>query len=148
MDANRADIILGGAAIILTLMDAFGAEKMTVSDRGLRDGICLITSCARGCAPAISGVVGATAQRPCNWPPLVTMRRNTPNISPASPCGFSTNSAACNCTNTASWNAKLLEYAAIAHDIGAFLSHSNHQKHAYYLIRNYDLLGFNDTRLI
>jgi exopolyphosphatase / guanosine-5'-triphosphate,3'-diphosphate pyrophosphatase len=42
---------------------------------------------------------------------------------------------------------ELLDYAAITHDIGTFLSHSNHQKHAYYLIRNSDLLGFDDTEI-
>src|SRR5207249_2439741 len=42
---------------------------------------------------------------------------------------------------------ELLEYAAITHDIGTFLSHSNHQKHAFYLIRNSDLLGFDDTEI-
>jgi exopolyphosphatase/guanosine-5'-triphosphate,3'-diphosphate pyrophosphatase len=42
---------------------------------------------------------------------------------------------------------ELLEYAAIAHDIGTFISHTNHAKHACYLIRNSDLLGFNDTEI-
>src|SRR5439155_12983453 len=42
---------------------------------------------------------------------------------------------------------ELLEYAAHVHDIGCFLSHTNHQRHAYYLVRYSDLLGFNDTEL-
>ena len=42
---------------------------------------------------------------------------------------------------------ELLEYAGITHDVGTFLSHTNHQKHAYYLVRNSDLLGFNDTEI-
>ena len=42
---------------------------------------------------------------------------------------------------------ELLNYAAIVHDIGTFLSHSNHQKHAYYLVRNSDLLGFDNTEI-
>jgi exopolyphosphatase/guanosine-5'-triphosphate,3'-diphosphate pyrophosphatase len=42
---------------------------------------------------------------------------------------------------------ELLEYAAILHDIGVFLSHSNHQRHAHYLIRNSDLLGFTDNEI-
>jgi exopolyphosphatase/guanosine-5'-triphosphate,3'-diphosphate pyrophosphatase len=33
------------------------------------------------------------------------------------------------------------------HDIGCFLSHSNHQRHAYYLVRYSDLLGFNDAEI-
>ncbi|MEP6754237.1 MAG: HD domain-containing protein, partial [Chthonomonadales bacterium] len=41
----------------------------------------------------------------------------------------------------------LLRYGAYVHDIGGFLSHSNHQRHAYYLVRHSDLLGFNDTEI-
>ncbi|MCX6165835.1 MAG: HD domain-containing protein, partial [Ignavibacteriae bacterium] len=37
-----------------------------------------------------------------------------------------------------------LEAAAILHDIGHNLSHAQHHRHSYYLIRNCELLGFND----
>jgi exopolyphosphatase / guanosine-5'-triphosphate,3'-diphosphate pyrophosphatase len=37
-----------------------------------------------------------------------------------------------------------LEAAAILHDIGHSLSHALHHRHSYYLIRNCELLGFND----
>jgi len=37
---------------------------------------------------------------------------------------------------------ELLEYAALLHDVGHHIGHDNHQKHAYYLITNGDLLGF------
>ena len=42
---------------------------------------------------------------------------------------------------------ELLRYGAYVHDIGCFLSHSNHQRHAYYMVRHSDLLGFNDTEI-
>ena len=42
---------------------------------------------------------------------------------------------------------ELLEYAAWLHDIGAFLSYSDHRKHSYYFIRNADLLGFDDNEV-
>jgi exopolyphosphatase/guanosine-5'-triphosphate,3'-diphosphate pyrophosphatase len=35
-----------------------------------------------------------------------------------------------------------LEFAALMHDVGHHISHSNHQRHAYYLITNSELLGF------
>jgi len=45
---------------------------------------------------------------------------------------------------------ELLRYAALLHDIGTFLSYSSHHRHSYYLIKNADLLGFDqaDTTLI
>jgi exopolyphosphatase/guanosine-5'-triphosphate,3'-diphosphate pyrophosphatase len=42
---------------------------------------------------------------------------------------------------------ELLEYAAILHDIGVFLSFVNHQAHTYYLIRNADLVGFDEMEI-
>jgi exopolyphosphatase/guanosine-5'-triphosphate,3'-diphosphate pyrophosphatase len=42
---------------------------------------------------------------------------------------------------------ELLEYAALLHDIGVFLAFVNHQAHTHYLIRNADLVGFDQTEL-
>jgi exopolyphosphatase / guanosine-5'-triphosphate,3'-diphosphate pyrophosphatase len=42
---------------------------------------------------------------------------------------------------------ELLEYAALLHDVGHHIGHDNHQKHAYYLITNGDLLGFTREEL-
>jgi len=38
--------------------------------------------------------------------------------------------------------AKMLEYAALLHDIGYHIGYTKHHKHAYYLIMNCDLRGF------
>jgi exopolyphosphatase/guanosine-5'-triphosphate,3'-diphosphate pyrophosphatase len=42
---------------------------------------------------------------------------------------------------------ELLEYAALLHDIGSFLSYSNHHRHTFYLIANSDLLGFDQREI-
>ncbi|HZO90926.1 MAG TPA: Ppx/GppA phosphatase family protein [Chthonomonadaceae bacterium] len=147
MDANRADIILGGAAIILTLMEGFGAEKLMLSERGLRDGILLDHLLreeeARQRFQALSVRRRSILQlaHACNYE--AEHAQHTAHIAlrlfdelrrlKAHPYGDA--------------ERELLEYAAIAHDIGMFISHSNHQKHAYYLLRNFDLLGFNDTEI-
>ena len=147
MDAARADIILGGAAIIQTLMEDFAIEKITVSDRGLRDGILL---------DHLFREEGAKQ----HFQTMSVRRRSILQLARA--CNYDAEHAA----HTAFLSLRLfdelrrlgehdydadarelLDYAAITHDIGAFLSHSNHQKHAYYLVRHSDLLGFNDTEL-
>ena len=45
---------------------------------------------------------------------------------------------------------QLLEFAALAHDIGWHIGHSSHHKHSYYLIKNGDLEGFSpvETEII
>jgi exopolyphosphatase/guanosine-5'-triphosphate,3'-diphosphate pyrophosphatase len=42
---------------------------------------------------------------------------------------------------------ELFYYAALLHDIGAFVSYSNHPAHTFYLIANADLLGFDQTEI-
>jgi exopolyphosphatase/guanosine-5'-triphosphate,3'-diphosphate pyrophosphatase len=40
-----------------------------------------------------------------------------------------------------------LEAAAVLHDVGYHISHSQHHKHSYYLIRHSELLGFTDREI-
>lgn len=42
---------------------------------------------------------------------------------------------------------ELLEYAGYMHDIGYYISHRKHHKHALYLIRHADLHGFKDEEI-
>ena len=41
----------------------------------------------------------------------------------------------------------MLEHAALLHRIGAFLTYNNYQAHTHYLIRNANLLGFDETEV-
>jgi exopolyphosphatase/guanosine-5'-triphosphate,3'-diphosphate pyrophosphatase len=42
---------------------------------------------------------------------------------------------------------ELLRYAAYLHDIGDFISFSNHHQHSYYIVRNAELLGFDQREI-
>lgn len=142
MDADRADIILGGAAVLLQVLEDARADAITISDRGLRNGIIL---------DALGRTTGDE---------IAVRRRSVLQLGRA--CNFDEPHAH-HVTNLAlsmfdqlrrlgrhpygKRERELLEYGALLHDIGMFLSHTNHQKHAYYLIRHSDLLGFDDTEL-
>jgi len=41
LQPDRAEVILAGACIVRTLMDLFGVDELTVSDRGIRHGVFL-----------------------------------------------------------------------------------------------------------
>ena len=45
------------------------------------------------------------------------------------------------------WERELLEYTALLHHIGAFLTYTDYQAHAYYLIRHANLLGFDQKEI-
>ncbi len=42
---------------------------------------------------------------------------------------------------------ELLEYATFLHDIGSFISYTNHHAHSYYIIKNSELLGFDQKEM-
>ncbi len=147
LDADRADIICGGGAILMTVLEELRAEEIRISDRGLRHGII---------------VDRVDQERPTRAEDRPHATRRTSILQLARACKFDEEHAL-NVVQISHWlfdelrrlgfhpygarERELLEYAALVHDIGCFLSHSNHQKHAYYLVRFSDLLGFNDTEI-
>lgn len=147
MDANRADIILGGAAVLQTLMEVYGVSQMTTSERGLRDGILLDhllredEARQRFQSETVRRRSILQLARACNYD-----AEHAEHIVYLSLRLFD-ELAALDAHSYGERERELLNYAAIVHDIGTFLSHSNHQKHAYYLTRNSDLLGFDDKEI-
>lgn len=147
LDADRADIIIGGAAVFLAILDGVRAEKVTVSDRGLRHGILLDRLMRESEARAIYESTPVRLRsilqlaRACNFD-----ETHAEHISFLSLRLFD-EMRRLGCHPYGAAERELLHYAALTHDIGCFLSHSNHQRHAYYLVRNSDLLGFTDTEL-
>jgi exopolyphosphatase/guanosine-5'-triphosphate,3'-diphosphate pyrophosphatase len=147
LDADRADIILGGAAVLMAILDGVQAEKLTVSDRGLRHGILLdrlmreeeVRATYESTPVRLRSILQLA--RACNYD-----EEHANHISRLSLKLFD-ELRRLGCHPYGPVERELLHYAAIVHDIGCFLSHSNHQRHAYYLVRNSDLLGFTDTEL-
>lgn len=146
LDADRADIVIGGAAVLMAVLDAAGAETLKISDRGVRHGIIEDRLNREDFAAAAT-----------DWP--VRMRSV---LHLAEACRYEEPHArhvvklALRLFDEARRvglhpygraERELLQYAGILHDIGGFVSHSNHHQHAYYLIRNSDLLGFNAAEI-
>ena len=50
--------------------------------------------------------------------------------------------------NLGDWERELLGYAAFLHDIGDFISFNNHHLHSNYLIKNAELLGFDQREIL
>jgi exopolyphosphatase/guanosine-5'-triphosphate,3'-diphosphate pyrophosphatase len=146
INPDRADIIIAGAAILDTLMQALGIKELRISERGLREGL-LVDYLSTSEHSQI--VLGKTVRE-----------RSVLQLGRA--CGFDEPHArhvadlAMELFDSArevhlhqfnQQDRELCEYAALLHDVGTFLSYSNHQAHSYYLIRNSDLLGFDQTEI-
>lgn len=145
MDAARADIILGGAIVLEQAVARLGIESLVISDHALREGVLL---------DALSRRNGATLHH------LRDLRRRSvlhlaremdedPEHS-ARTAGFALElfdrtRTLHGCDDGAR---ELLEAAALLANVGFFISHSEHHKHSYYVIRHSDRLsGFTDHEI-
>jgi exopolyphosphatase/guanosine-5'-triphosphate,3'-diphosphate pyrophosphatase len=147
LNSERADVILAGAAILEVLMDELEIKQLATSRLGLRDGLLanyLIRSrkhsdpvyelSARRRSVLLLG-------RRCNFDERhaqAVARLALELFDSAKQLGLH---------DFGDSERELLEYAAILHDIGVFLSFVNHQAHTYYLIRNADLVGFDEMEI-
>ncbi len=145
INPERADIIIAGAAIIDTLMQDLGLPELRIiSERGLREGLLADYLARRG------HVVRGMSVRERS---VLQLGRT---------CGFDETHAhhiahlALELFDSAqkaglhrleARERELLQYAALLHDVGAFLSYNNHHVHTYYLIRNAELLGFDQSEI-
>ena len=145
INPERADIIIGGSAILQTVMETVGAAAIRISDRGLREGI-IVDRLRRGDSASAAEDVSAR-------------RRSIGQLMAATGVdeAHSAHIVHLSLSLFDQWKAlglhdygrarELLEYAALLHDAGFFVSHTDHQQHSYYLIRHSELLGFNDREI-
>lgn len=147
INPERADIIVSGAAILDAITEEVGAGCIRISDRALRDGV------------LIDHLFQEDRVREEY---LTTSARQRSILQLARSCSYEENHAA-KVTELAGsiyqqigslglhqfddTENELLRYTAIVHDVGTFISHGDHHKHSYYLIRNWNLLGFDDEEV-
>ncbi len=144
INPERADIIVGGAAIVDVFMDELDLPEIRPTDRGMRDGLLLDYLANSEHAALYTGVPIRDRSvlqlaRACGSDEAhtrVVARLALELFDSARKFGVHRYGAA---------ERELLAFAALLHDVGAFLSYDNQQEHAWYLISSADLLGFNRT---
>ncbi|WP_305044025.1 Ppx/GppA phosphatase family protein [Geoalkalibacter sp.] len=137
---ERADIIIAGMTVVDELMRRFGTNILKVNERGIRHGLILRSLEKYGLAPR--------ARKPVNW--------RTAVLSFARACHFhedhadqvarlslSMFDALAPSFELDSRQRRLLEAAALLHDVGYFINYARHHKHSYHLIRHASLFGFS-----
>ena len=147
INPERADIIIGGAAILETFMEQLHIEEIAVSERGVREGL-LIDYLARieGSPYSQGKSVRETSilqlGRSCDVDEghaATVMRLSLSLFDSAREAGLH---------SLGNKERELLRYAAYLHDVGDFISFTNHHAHSYYIIRNADLLGFDHREVL
>jgi exopolyphosphatase / guanosine-5'-triphosphate,3'-diphosphate pyrophosphatase len=141
LDAGRADIIPAGSMFLLTAMELFGFEELTVGEWALREGI-VLDAIGHHDAAEWSGDPRAIRRasvlelcRRCNWDEV-----HSRQVARLALELFDSTLAL---HGLSPEDRELLEHASLLHDIGAHVSTESHHKHTEYLIRHGRLLGFS-----
>jgi exopolyphosphatase/guanosine-5'-triphosphate,3'-diphosphate pyrophosphatase len=146
INPERADIIIGGAAILETFMEELKIEELVVSQRGALNGMLVdYLSGIDGYPHARRMSVRETSVlqlgRSCN-----TDERHAETVTRIALSLFDSGKEI-GLHSLGRKERELLRYAAFLHDIGDFISFTNHHAHSYYIVRNADLLGFDDREI-
>ena len=147
LNADRADIIVAGIAVVEELMRFFGANQLLVNERGIREGLIIKAMEKHGLTPA------APAPRTWRESALDFVRSchvDEPHSQHVARLALSLFDGLSAPFNLKKSDRKLLEAAALLHDVGYFISYADHHKHSYHLVRHADLFGFTprDRELI
>ena len=143
MDPDRAEIIPAGAIILEQIFLALGIKTATVSEYSLREGIIL------------DSIEKMHTKRPSVY--LHNLRRSSvlhlaEIYHYEKKHAHHVNDLALQLFDQTKYLHKLngqareyLEAAAILHEVGSFVSHTQHHRHSYYLIRNAELFGYTEN---
>jgi exopolyphosphatase / guanosine-5'-triphosphate,3'-diphosphate pyrophosphatase len=146
LDARRTDTIYAGAVVFRTALELCGAEEATLCETALREGI--VADYVASNRPGILLVE--------EFPDL--RRRSVMEL--ARRCQFREDHGShvarlalsiFNQTRRlhrlAEADAELLEYAALLHDIGFYISPHRHHRHSAYLIKSHAMTGFSRSEV-
>lgn len=146
IDAKRAEIIVPGALVLRHVLEEVGAESITISDYGVREG--LVTDYIAFHAEEISalGEVGdlrlrsvtallkkfnADGQHPRHVAKLALslfdQLKHAHGLDPAA--------------------RDLLHYASLLHDLGSVIGYDGHAEHSYYIVKHGNLRGLSAEEL-
>ncbi|HSV42091.1 MAG TPA: Ppx/GppA phosphatase family protein [Methanomassiliicoccales archaeon] len=146
INPERADIILGGAATLETLMEELGLEEVVISERGLRDGM-LVEYLVRIGAMADTGNVSVRHHSALMLGRTFGLDEEHAGRVRSLAVQLFDSSAALGLHDLGPKERELMEHAAFLHDIGDFISFNNHHLHSHYIISNADLLGFDQREI-
>jgi exopolyphosphatase/guanosine-5'-triphosphate,3'-diphosphate pyrophosphatase len=147
MPEKRSEVILSGSVILQEAMTLLGVQSVTVCERSLREGVIVDWMLTHGFIDNRLRFQSSIRERSV----LKTAKKYQTNLEHSERVtAFALNIFDQTKGQLHYWNAdqrQLLWAAAILHNCGHYISHSAHHKHSYYLIRNGELLGYNETEI-
>ena len=145
LDASRADIILAGAVILEQVVHELDLAELIVSDYALREGV-LLDTWQRRHGGSLHHLSDLRRQSVLDLGEL--MDEDPPHSAQVARLALELFDATRERHGLGDDAREILEAAALLCNVGMFLSHAQHHKHSYYVIRGTDrLAGFNDDEV-
>ncbi|MEA5554553.1 Ppx/GppA phosphatase family protein [Anabaena cylindrica UHCC 0172] len=147
MPDKRSEVILAGAVILQEAMTLLDVDTVILCERSLREGVIVDWMLTHGLIDNRLRYQGSIRQRNV----LKIAKKYQINLEHSDRVAAFALSLFDQTQGTLhNWGKderQLLWAAAILHNCGHYISHSSHHKHSYYLIRNGELLGYNETEI-
>jgi exopolyphosphatase/guanosine-5'-triphosphate,3'-diphosphate pyrophosphatase len=154
MPEKRSEVILAGAVILQEAMTLLDVDSVSLCERSLREGVIVDWMLTHGFIDNKLRYQSSIRERNV----LKIAKKYHINLENSNACGEHSDHIAkfalslfdqtqSQLHNWGQQERQLLWAAAILHNCGHYISHSSHHKHSYYLIRNGELLGYNETEI-
>ncbi|MFM2062216.1 MAG: hypothetical protein RLZZ507_1886 [Cyanobacteriota bacterium] len=147
MPEKRSEVILAGAVILQEAMTLLDVESVTLCERSLREGVIVDWMLTHGLIDNRLRYQSSIRERNV----LKIAKKYQTNLEHSDRvAAFALSLFDQTQGKIHNWGKderQLLWAAAILHNCGHYISHSSHHKHSYYLIRNGELLGYNETEI-
>jgi len=145
MDQSRADIILAGALVLEQAVIELGIETVAISDYALREGA-LLDALARRRGATLHHLRDLRRRSVMHL--AESMDDDVEHSTRAAALALELFDATAPCHDLGLDQRELLEAGALLANVGLAVSHSEHHKHSYYVIRHSDrLAGFTDHEI-
>ncbi|MCF4968423.1 Ppx/GppA phosphatase family protein [Nostoc sp. CMAA1605] len=147
MPERRSEVILAGAVVLQEAMMLLGVDSITTCGRALREGVIVDWMLSHGLIEDKLRFQSSVRERSV----LKQANKYQVNLTYSDRvAAFALSLFDQTQGQLHHWGInerQLLWAAAILHNCGHHISHSAHHKHSYYLIRNSELLGYNETEI-
>lgn len=147
MSDKRAEIILSGALVLQEAMSMLNLTCITICERSLREGMIVDWMLSHGLIENRLRYQSEIRQRSIL---KIAQKYEVSQESSLKVADFALSLFDQTRGYLHHWGdeqRELLWGAAILHNCGLYVSHAAHHKHSYYLIRNSELLGYNEREI-
>jgi Exopolyphosphatase len=143
LDPARTDIIIAGIVLLHSIIEQLRIPSLVFSDYALREGIILDTiehSLSEKRVDHLPNIRAASVRHLAET--FHYEKEHAQHVMKLAVQIFDQTKAL---HKLGTREREFLEAAALLHEIGLYLSHAQHHRHSYYLIRNSELLGFTEN---